>query len=453
MGCGSVSGSPSAPASEPAGFSRLHPLTPLVRGWALLVAGAIAVGQQLVRGELDIVGLAVTGGAVMAVGVAAGAVSWWFTRFRIDATELRIESGVFVRRSRRIPLERLQAVDVVQPLVGRLLRLAEVRLEVAGGARSEAALAYLPLAEAHRVRRVLLPASAGARTESAAPGSPGFAAPAPVLVRTTPWLLLAGQLLSSQFLLAVLGFATVDAVLFLAGRFPGLPFLAAELAALGALVVRPFVAEYGFTVSDAPGGLRIQRGLLDLRSSTVLPGRVQGVAVFEPVLWRLMRWVRVEVDVAGQAGSADDSSGDAAATLVPIGSRSVADAAVAEVLPGVVVPAIRATPAPQRARWVSPLGWRYLAAGADDRAVLTRAGWLVRRTDVVPHAKIQSIRVRQGPWQRRLGLADVLIDSPPGPVIAKAKHRPAQSARVFAFTQLARAQLARERARTIGPGA
>jgi putative membrane protein len=289
--------------------------------------------------------------------------------------------------------------------------------------------------------------------QAAFPGPAEVASPAArVLVRTSPGLLLTGQLLSSQFLLAVLGFAAVDAGLLLAGRFPGVAFLAAELAAVGALVIRPFIAEYGFTVSAAPGGLRVQRGLLDRRSSTVLPGRVQGIAVFEPVLWRLPRWVRVEVDVAGHAASADDSTGESAATVVPIGARRMADAVVARVLPGVDVAAIAVTPAPSRARWVSPLGWRYLAAGADDRAVLTRAGWVVRRTDVVPHAKIQSVRIRQGPLQRRLGLADVVIDSPPGPVHAQAKHRPAQSARAFAFAQLARAQQARQRASSARPG-
>ncbi len=47
------------------------------------------------------------------------------------------------RRSRRVRLDRLQAVDVVRPLVARALGLAELRLEVAGGSSSEAPLAYL----------------------------------------------------------------------------------------------------------------------------------------------------------------------------------------------------------------------------------------------------------------------------------------------------------------------
>ena len=48
---------------------------------------------------------------------------------------------------------------------------------------------------------------------------------------------------------------------------------------------------------------------------------------------------------------------------------------------------------------------------------------------MVPHARVQSLRLHQGPWQRRLGLADLLVDSPPGPVRVRARHRDAGEAR------------------------
>jgi putative membrane protein len=100
-------------------------------------------------------------------------------------------------------------------------------------------------------------------------------------------------------------------------------------------------------------------------------------------------------------------------------------------------------PVPARARWVAPFAWRFLAVGSDESAVVTRSGWLDRRTDVVPLAKIQSVRIRQGPLQRRLALADVLVDSPPGPLDATARHRPSHEARALALILLHRARLAR----------
>ena len=75
--------------------------------------------------------------------------------------------------------------------------------------------------------------------------------------------------------------------------------------------------------------------------------------------------------------------------------------------------------------------------------MITEHGWLVHQRDIVPHAKTQSVRIEQGPWQRRLGLADVHIDTPKGPVNAVAHQLDAQVARELTLTQLDRARAAR----------
>jgi putative membrane protein len=85
---------------------------------------------------------------VALAGLAAGAASWWFTRFRIGGDELRIDSGVLVRRSRRIRLDRIQAVELQQPFLARIVGMAALGIETAGGSGTEATLAYLSLARA-----------------------------------------------------------------------------------------------------------------------------------------------------------------------------------------------------------------------------------------------------------------------------------------------------------------
>ena len=385
-------------SSSPAGeawasdqdFRRLHPLTPLLRGWAYLVAGVIAVGQQAF-GDLDVVMLAATGAAVMAFGMVAGAVSWWFTRYRIDADELRVESGVFVRRSRRIRIQRLQAVDVVQPLVGRLLGLAELRLEVAGGARTEAPLAYLSVPEAHRVRTTLLTRAATASDQpTTAP------APWPVselgqrpLVAVPSSLLLGGLVLSTQFLAPLASLVVVAAAVVLAGQPLGVPLLLPWLAALAAVVARSFIGQYGFAVYEGPDGLRIRRGLLDVRSQTLPPGRVQGIAVIEPLLWRPRRWVRLDVDVAGYVGSREDGAGGSVSTLLPVAHRPTATGLIERVLPGLRLGAVPLTPASRRARWLRPVGWRFLAAGPTDCGVAGPEGGRAHRPNSAPTSRPQ----------------------------------------------------------------
>ena len=74
------------------------------------------------------------------------------TRWRIADGNLQIETGFIRRQSLRIPLARIQAVDVISPLSGRFLGLAEVRVVSAGRGAEHGRLAYLTAAQAPVVR-------------------------------------------------------------------------------------------------------------------------------------------------------------------------------------------------------------------------------------------------------------------------------------------------------------
>jgi putative membrane protein len=43
-------------------------------------------------------------------------------------------------------------------------------------------------------------------------------------------------------------------------------------------------------------------------------------------------------------------------------------------------------------------------------------------TAIAPHSHVQSVRVTQGAWERRLGLASLHADTAPGPVNVVARH-------------------------------
>ena len=51
-----------------------------------------------------------------ASGIVAGIVSWLVTRWRVHGNDLRIETGLIRRQSIRVPLSRIQAVDVISPV-------------------------------------------------------------------------------------------------------------------------------------------------------------------------------------------------------------------------------------------------------------------------------------------------------------------------------------------------
>ena len=76
--------------------------------------------------------------------LVSGVISWLVTRWQVADGVLRIETGLVRRQSRRFPLSQVQAIDVVQTGVARVLGLAELRLRMAGGDASGGRLASLP---------------------------------------------------------------------------------------------------------------------------------------------------------------------------------------------------------------------------------------------------------------------------------------------------------------------
>jgi putative membrane protein len=91
---------------------------------------------------------------------------------------------------------------------------------------------------------------------------------------------------------------------------------------------------------------------------------------------------------------------------------------------------------------VHPLAQPTLGAGLAREVFATRDGLLTRRVVLVPYARIQSVRVVQGPAQRRLGLATVHADTAGG-AGAAAQDRDLAEAWALAAELMARARAAR----------
>ncbi len=417
-------------------FRRLHPLTPVLRGWKIFAA-VVAIALQQAYGELSLGWVLIAVVASIPIGAAYGYVSWRVTRFRIGAEVMRLESGVLFRRSRQVRLDRLQAVDVVRPLIARALGLAELRLEVAGGSSSEAPLAYLSESAAHQLRAELLARAAGLEHGE----EPAPVAPERVLLTVPLRRLIESQLRSTMavnLVVVLVGLLVTSIVL---GRWEPIGaavpfFIFAVPAALAGVI-----GQFDFTLAESPDGLRIRRGLLETRAQTVPPGRVQAVRISEPWLWRPKGWCRVEANVAGYVGTGASET----SVLLPVGPKHEAMRLLSLVFPDVDLARVQAHGIPPRARWLDPFQWRFLATGTDEHFAVVRRGRLRRETDIVPHEKVQSVRVTQGLVQRRLGLASVHLDSTPGPVQVHAAHRDQLEARAMVDAEVDLARRARAR--------
>lgn len=450
-GPGTAHGAP--PGPEAPEYRRLSPLTPVVRAPIVLLAVLGGSWQQIfTEGRLGFVALALLG--LLAAGAVYGVASWLRTKYWIRDDELRIDTGVVSRQSRRIRIDRLQGIDIVQPLVARFFGLAELKLDVAGGDR-EGSLAFLPHREALELRALLLERRDELKGAPAPQSVTWPRADAPPLSgradrahgerplgRLDPGLLVASLALSSE-MLWVAGAAIGLAVSFVAlGSFAAVGGIVPALLAFAVALGRKFTGYYGFRLSESVEGLHVRRGLTALSSQTIAPARVQGVAVLEPVLWRPFGWARLDVSVAGYRTGEGDSA-QASSTLMPVAPKDEVLALAAHVLRGRDARHVRLAPPPARARWLAPFTAWTLAAGTDEQLVVSRRGFWVRRVDVVPHARVQSVRVTQGPLQRWLRLADVHVDSPPGPVHVRARHVDPVDARAFTEALLVAGRVAR----------
>lgn len=430
---------------------RLSPLTPLVRSFIVLLAAATTVVRDVTRGDIGptatLFVLLLVGGAIY------GTASWLMTTFWIEADELRVDTGVLNRQSRRIRIDRLQGIDIVQPFVARLLGLAELRMDVAGGSAREGSLAYLPLDEARRLKDLLLtrrdqlsgavpePGEGEVAVEPSAPAAPE---PERLIAEVGLSMLLLSILFSSETLTLVVVLVGMGIAFVAGGELLGLSAMLPVLIGFGFALFRRFSFNYGFRVSRTGAGTQVRRGLFDLTSQTIALHRVQGVVVSEPLLWRAFGWARLDVSIAGYGATADNDV-QAPSTVLPVGERDVVHALARHVLEGLDPEAVSLRPVPARARWLAPVGHRFLRVGTDEHLVVSREGWFTRRTHAAPQARIQSVRVTQGPLQRALGLADVHTDSPPGPVQVRARHRDAAEARRLFGVEVAMTAWARRR--------
>lgn len=478
---------PDAPPSDgDLTWQRFHPVTPAVKGWKIFVVLLFIAGQQVstnvssAQQAVDVLGwwpVLVVMGLVLLVGLGYSAVAWRMTRYAVGEESVQLRQGVLFRQHRAARLDRIQAIDVVQPLLARMLGLAQLKVEVAGGTGSNVELSFLREADAQRLRAEILARAAGVRFERAAAtggastvsaaqagaGVPSGAvappgavpvAPEREVLAVQPGRLVASILLSGAGLaaaVAVIGVVVVAVVLREVGPvFAAFPVL---LGTVGYLVQR-FNTEFGFRAALSPDGIRLRHGFTSARAQTVPPGRVQAVSLVQPLLWRRRDWWRVQVNVAGYAVTDQQDE----SVLLPVGDRDEALLALWLVLPdlgtqdprGLLEHALSGDGAdggfvtsPRRARWLDPLAWRRTGFALTGRALLARTGRLVRRLTVVPHERTQSLGLEQGPWQRRLRLASVALHSTPGPVSPRVPHLDDDVAGELMVEQARRARTAR----------
>lgn len=379
-------------------WHRVHPVTPFVRGWAVIVALLFIVTQQSFDGVPygEIVDDLARLWWVLALGVFAvlvivfgyAALAWRMTSYAVDDDAAHLRKGILFRQQRHARLDRLQAVDVRQPLLARIFGLAELTLEVAGGTDSAVAIGFLRLDDATELRADLLARAAGVKarragvaaasvtdgtagtaaqpgtaagpaavpadgaepgtgeaTDGAADGTPS-GAPSPVAdgvavpgvpveapenqVYEVPPGRLVGSLVRLPAVWISLGLLVAVAVAVAStGNFGLLFSLLPAVVGVATFLFNRFAGEFGFRAAVSPDGIRLRHGLLETRAQTIPPGRVQAIELTQSLWWRGKDWWRIKVNVAGYGTEGTDTQ----SILLPVGPRQEALTAMWLVLP------------------------------------------------------------------------------------------------------------------------
>ena len=476
---------------------RVHPASPFVRGWVALAAIAFFFGRDLFERSLQgqpvfeegfgrrapwVLG----GGAVVLVVAVLGFVlTWYFTKYQVSAGYVRVNSGLLYRQHRQARLDRVQAIDIVQPLLARIFGLAELKFEVADAGESAVRLAYLKIADARQLRATILARASGAVAGAGLgagyipgrppgidlegpagqqhPAQPAPEAPEFTVLAVPPSRLIGSLLLSEQSFFIVVGGA---ASMFLSALTDNRAFyfyLVPAALGLAASYWNFFNKGYNFTAAISPDGIRLRYGLLDTQAQTLPPGRIQAVKIAQPPLWRPFGWYRIQVNVAGYGTSGNAVEGNTRTILLPVGKFADVLAMLSLVLPDPGTDQPEAVFAaglggfdsdggfvttPRRAWLLAPLAWRRNGFAATDTALLIRSGRWWRELVVVPHQRTQSMALHQGPVARHFRVADLVLHTTAGPVAPRLTQAGLDEARQLFDEQSARARLARKRQTT-----
>jgi putative membrane protein len=359
--------------SEP---KRLHPITAVLNAlkslkeliipfFAIVVFGSKGSGMVFLP--------FIIGAAIVLLILVFGIISWARYTYRIEEGELRIEYGIFVRKKRYIPFERIQSLDHSEGIFHRPFGLVKVKVETAGSSGldgAEAVLTAISKKEAAAIQSVLQ----NIKSRDMEDDEQIEEVSEEILYKISMKELL---LLASTsggvgvVISAVIAFISqFDEIIPYETVFDELKeFIASGVIFVSLIVfvglllswiiaVIGMVFKYAdFTLRKVDDDLIITRGLLEKKQLTIPLNRIQGIRISENLLRQPLGYASVYIVSAG--GSAADTE-SSAVNILPF----IKKAKVRDIIEGHIegyLLSVDITPAPKRAliRYIIR-GWLYV---------------------------------------------------------------------------------------------
>lgn len=292
----------------------------------------------------------IIGSVVLVFVLVAGIIKWKRFVYWFEEGELRIEYGLFVKKKRYIPFDRIQSLNYTEGIFHRPLGLVKVKVETAGSGKAgeaEAELTAISRQDADRIENRMEQAKRGIRIHEAdeieegtafdlaAPPEESAKREVKTFYRMTMKELLVlattsggiGVVLSAVavFLSQFSELIPYDAIYDEVMLFLKFGYLIVALTIFFGLVIAwvisvamAIIANYQFTIQTDEDHIYITRGLLEKKKVSVPFKRVQGLQISQNPLRQLFGYATVTVESAG--GSIGDK--DEKIRLFPLAKKT-----------------------------------------------------------------------------------------------------------------------------------
>ncbi|WEK36704.1 MAG: PH domain-containing protein [Candidatus Pseudobacter hemicellulosilyticus] len=396
-------------------------------------------------------------------------IEFYYFRFQILDGELVVRKGVLSKKTIIIPLEKIQAVHIEQGPLHQLTKVARVRIDTAGSDKTEATIEALDMAKAEQLKTFLLQ-ELQVYTED---GTVAATIETPIITLGASDLLKLGLSANHiQAFFVVLAFAITSlnnldeafgsrVVQTIKSSSKAFHATIASIAIITMLVLlilivvsmtRILLAYFNFELAETAQGYKIRSGLINSRQNLVPYTKIQYISWEGNWVRRMLGLYNLEFHQV--TGSLDNNHQKRKVT-VPVTRPSFIDLLLQQYHPAVqpnadsehriapeyplrralivgVLPLLIALPITAIWYWQAGLLWTllwipyvwlnaiffrrnfrlYLSPGA----LQVKRGVWGREYEVVQWYKIQQVVLKQSIFQRRKGLATLLLNTAGGAI-------------------------------------
>ncbi|TDL30493.1 hypothetical protein E2R51_18315 [Jeotgalibacillus sp. S-D1] len=323
---------------------RLHPISTIINFVKQLKDAIIPLviilflnrgGQESFLDYLPLIGI----GFYLIIILFLGVLKWWRFTYRLEEGELRIEYGLFVKKKRYIPFERIQSLNYSEGILHRPLKLVKIKVETAGSsstAESEAELTAITKEQANELNSIISKAKKRIKEKNLEAAEDGMesledsmeetdlveekvlykmSAKDLIVMATTSGgagVVISGILIFLSQFSEMIPYETVmnefTEVIESGLLVVGIILFAVLLFAWLVAVVLTFLRYADFTVKLADKDIIITRGLLEKKQTTIPINRIQGIRLNQNILREPLKFASVTIESAGGSVLEQDSN-------------------------------------------------------------------------------------------------------------------------------------------------